>query len=98
MQAANNSGVWSATLHCDKLNVDGRFAFPTQGYQVVIKKKEPQGVNPAILVLEKTVFAPAGTEPSNGVAMLVSFEEQANSQYREVEILPDRIRIEVKQN
>ena len=98
MQAANNSGVWSATLHSDKLNVDGRFAFPTQGYQVVIKKKEPQGVNPAILVLEKTVFAPAGTEPSNGVAMLVSFEEQANSQYREVEILPDRIRIEVKQN
>jgi hypothetical protein len=98
MQAANNSGVWSATLHSDKLNVQGRFAFPTQGYQVVIKRKEPQGVNPAILVLEKTVFAPSRTEPSNEIAMLVSFEEQTNSPYREVEILPDRIRILVKQN
>ena len=98
MQAIHNSGVWSATLHSDKLNVDGRFAFPTQGYQVVLKKREPQGENPAILVLEKTVFAPSGTESNNGVAMLVSFEEQANSPYREVQILPDRIRIEVKQN
>jgi hypothetical protein len=98
MQAANNSGVWSATLHSDKLNVHGRFAFPTQGYQVVIKKREPQGVNPAILILEKTVFAPSRTEPSNEVAMLVSFEEPANCPYREVEILPDRIRIAVKQN
>jgi hypothetical protein len=98
MQAAHNNGVWSATLHSDKLNVDGRFAFPTQGYQVVIKKKEPQGINPAILVLEKTVLGPLGKEPSNEVSMLVSFEEQANSPYREVEILPDRIRIEVKQN
>jgi hypothetical protein len=98
MPAIHNSGVWSATLHSDRLNVDGRFAFPTQGYKVVIKKKEPQGVNPAILVLEKTVFAPARTEPNSEVAMLVSFEEQANSPYRAVEILPDRIRIEVKQN
>jgi hypothetical protein len=98
MQAVQNSGVWSATLHSNKLNVDGRFAFPTQGYQVVIRKKEPQGLNPAILVLEKTVFAPSRSEPNNEVAMLVSFEEQVNSTYREVEILPDRIRIEVKQN
>ena len=98
MQAAHNSGDWSATLHSDRLNVHAQFTFPTQGYKVNLRKKEPQGVNPDILLLEKTVVAPRAIEPANAVAMLVSFEEQANSQYREVEILPDRIRIAVKHN
>jgi hypothetical protein len=94
----SDSGDWSATIHSDKLNVQGQFTFPTSGYKVNLKRKEPQGMNPAILLLEKTVLRPKGVEPKNGVAMLVSFEEQLNTHYREVEILPDRIKIRVKEN
>jgi hypothetical protein len=43
-------------------------------------RKAPQGTNPAVLLLEKTVVAPPGVESNNGVAMLVSFEEQADAQ------------------
>lgn len=98
MQAANNSGNWSATLHSDRLNVHAQFTFPTQGYRVNLRKKVPQGINPDILLLEKTVIAPQATEPAHAVAVLVSFEERANAQCREVEILPERIRIAIKHN
>jgi hypothetical protein len=80
------------------LSVHAQFTFPAEGYKVNIRKKEPQGINPAILLLEKTVIAPPSAEPANAVAILVSFEEQADPRCQEVEILPDRIRIKVKDN
>ena len=98
MPVANNSGDWSATLHSDTLNVHGQFTFPTPGYIVNLKKKEPQGMDPAILLLEKTVIPPTRNEPNNRVSALVSFEEHTNPHYHEVEILPDRIRIKVRHN
>ena len=98
MLNTNKSGDWSATLHSDRLNVHGQFTFPTPGYRVNLKKKEPQGRNPAILLLEKTVLCPKGIEPDSVVAMLVSFEEHTSAQYREVEILPDHIKINIRHN
>jgi hypothetical protein len=97
MQAAQNSSDWSATLHSDRLNVHAQFTFPAQGYKVNLRKKEPQGLNPAILLLEKTVIAPRTVQPSSSVAMLLSFEQHVTPECREVEILPDRIRIKVNQ-
>jgi len=95
MPAPKTSLDWSATLHQDKLKVNGHITFPTPGYKVQLKKKVPQGINPKILLLEKTVEAPTGIEPDHVVTMPVSFEEHTTVHYHEVEILPDGIKIPV---
>ncbi len=96
MPATKTSLDWSAALHQDKLKVNGHITFPTPGYKVQLKKKVPQGINPKILLLEKTVEAPTGIEPDHVVTIPVSFEEHTTVHYDEVEILPDGIKIPVK--
>ena len=87
---------WSATLHHNKLKVHGELTFPTPGYKVHLAKKTPQGINPLVLLLEKTVVAPTGIEPDHVATIPVSFEEHTTTQYHEVEILPDGVTIRVK--
>ena len=96
MPATKTSLDWSATLHQDKLKVNGHITFPTPGYKVQLKKKVPQGINPTILLLEKTVEPPTGIEPDHVVTVPVSFEEHTTVHYHEVEILPDGIKVIVK--
>ena len=96
MPDVNKCKDWSATLHANKLNVHGECTFPTPGFKVHLKKKEPQGINPLILLLEKTVTAPTGIEPQHVVTIAVSFEEHTTTHYHEVEILPDGTSIKVK--
>lgn len=96
MPDVNKCGDWSATLHSKKLMVHGQCTFPTPGYKVHLKKKEPQGINPEILLLEKTVTAPTTIEPQHVVTIAVRFEEHTTTHYHEVEILPDGTRIKVK--
>ena len=96
MPNVNQCADWSATLHADHLKVQGQCTFPTPGFKVHLKKKEPQGINPLILLLEKTVTAPTGIEPQHVVTISVSFEEHTTTHYHEVDILPDGTRIKVK--
>ena len=96
MPNVNQCGDWSATLCSNELKVHGQCTFPTPGFKVHLKKKEPQGINPEILLLEKTVAAPKGKEPDHVVTVSVSFEERTTVHYQEVDILPDGTRIKVK--
>jgi hypothetical protein len=96
MPIINQCKDWSATLHSDTLKVQGQCTFPTPGFKVQLKKKEPQGINPEILLLEKTIVAPTGIEPDHVVTITVSFEEHTAAHYHEVEILPDGTKIKVK--
>jgi hypothetical protein len=93
--SATKSPSWTATLDCDELKVNGTFTFPTTGYSVSLKKKEPQGINPAILLLEKALVPPTGIVADHIVNQPVSFEEHTTVRYKEVEILPDAIKINV---
>jgi hypothetical protein len=102
MQYDNKCDAWAATLYSepdgpDRLKVTGECTFPTPGYKVRLEKKEPQGINPAVLILEKIVTGPKGIEPQHVVTVPVSFEEQTAVRYDEVQILPDGARIEVKE-
>jgi hypothetical protein len=92
---AISQDLWTATLHSNKLKVHGAVTFPTPGYKVHLKKKEPQGINPLILLLEKTVIAPTGIEPDHLQTVDVHFEEHTTVHFKEVEILPDGIKIKV---
>jgi hypothetical protein len=98
MPAISTCKNWSATLHSNTLKVEGQCTFPTPGFKVHVKKKEPQGINPEILLLEKIVVAPTGIEPDHVVTIPVSFEEHTAVHYKEVEILPDGATIKVKQS
>jgi hypothetical protein len=95
MPDVNKCGDWSATVHSNKLKVQGKCTFPTPGFKVSLKKKEPQGVNPEILLLEKTVVKPTGNEPQHVVTLEVSFEEHTTAHYKQVEILPDGTKIKI---
>jgi hypothetical protein len=96
MPAPAATATWSATLHAHDLKVRGELTFPTPGYKVTLKKKHPQGINPSVLLLEKTVVPPTGIEPDHVVQMPVDFEEHTLVDYHEVEILPDGVKIKVK--
>ena len=96
MPDVNKCGDWSATLHYNQLKVHGQCTFPTPGFKVQLKKKEPQGINPEILLFEKTVVAPTGIEPQHVVTIGVTFEEHTTVHYKQVDILPDGTNITVK--
>ena len=54
---------WKAVLNMmppgpSVLRVTGKCLFPTHGYKVTLKEAVPQGINPAILLLRKTVTPP----------------------------------------
>ena len=102
MSKVNTCGEWTATLYSEeegrnRLKVHGQCTFPTPGFKVHLRRKDPQGINPKVLLLDKTVIAPTGIEPEHVVTIPVSFEEHTNVHYDEVEVFPDGTRIHVKE-
>ena len=77
------------------LTVSGKCTFPTPGYKVTLTKKVPQGIIPAILLLEKTVTPPSGPQPDVVTTISVKYEEVTDHRYTEVE-LSDGTKIKVQ--
>jgi hypothetical protein len=80
-----------------RLRVQGVCTFPTPGTKVTLKRHVPQGINPAILILDKTVKRPTGIEPQIVTKVNVKFEAKTNTRYTGVHILPDGVQIKVKE-
>jgi hypothetical protein len=81
-----------------RLRVTGKCTFPTPGYKVTLKESVPQGINPRILLLTKTVTPPKGPVPQVLQTILVGFEKKnATTRYDSVTILPEVKTIKVKQ-
>jgi len=89
MSVITQAQEFTATLHSHKLKVCGKLSFPTPGYKVHLKKQEPQGINPEILLLKETIVAPTGIEPDHIATVEVHFEEHTTVHYKQVQILPD---------
>jgi hypothetical protein len=101
-ETKSNCKDWSAIHnfmppHPGRLIVRGKCTFPTPGYKVSFKHHHPQGINPEILLLDKTVVSPTGIEPQHVVTIDVEYEEQTTHHYKEVEILPDGAHIKVQE-
>jgi hypothetical protein len=80
------------------LNVSGKCQFPTPGFKVTLKRQEPQGINPRILLLEKTVQPPSGVVPQVITVERVRYSEPATStQFNQVTILPDGVTVPVEE-
>ncbi len=80
-----------------KLTVTGVCDMPTPGYRIELKRKVPQGINPSILLLEKIVTPPTGPQPEVVTPTPVrAYEEVTQDKFKEVMILPDNARVEVR--
>jgi hypothetical protein len=79
-----------------RLRVTGKCLFPTHGYKVTLKEAVPQGINPRILLLRKTVTPPTGPVILTPQTIEVTFNKKTLTQYTNVTILPDGGTIKVK--
>ena len=80
------------------LTVTGRCTFPTSGYKVTLKEAVPQGFNPAILLLRKTVRKPTGITLPVVTTVKVRFvKKNATTKYTHVTILPEGTTVKVQQ-
>jgi hypothetical protein len=72
------------------LIVSGVCKVPDDRYKVVLRRREPQGINPKDLLLELIVTEErSGTELVEETALEVRYEEQTDFEYDTVTILPD---------
>jgi hypothetical protein len=99
--AAGKCGGWSAVQdHMPpgpaRLRVTGQCRFPTHGYKVALREAVPQGINPAILILDKIVTPPTGPVIKIPQTIDVKFNKKSNQKYTTVTIRPDGVNIKVK--
>jgi hypothetical protein len=99
---AGTCGKWSAVHDFmppgpARLRVHGVCTFPTPGYKVTLKRHVPQGFNPAILILDKTVKRPTGIRPPVVTKVDAKFETRTDMHYTGVQIVPDGIQIKVQE-
>jgi hypothetical protein len=79
-----------------RLHVSGECITPTPGYTITLQEAVPQGINPLILILEKTVIPPTGVEPQVLTTVPVHFTLKTDVPYTDVTILPDDVTIKVE--
>lgn len=77
------------------LYVTGKCRFPTTGYTVKLRPVIPQGINPAVRILERIVDGPTGPVKKEITVVTVDYVEE-NSNCTSVEIRPDGVKVEVK--
>ena len=78
------------------LRVTGKCIFPKHGYKVTLKEAVPQGINPAILLLKKTVKPPTGIVIPTPQVVNVTFTKKTKTKYQKVTILPEGVTINVQ--
>jgi hypothetical protein len=78
------------------LKVTGKCIFPKHGFKVTLKEAVPQGINPAILLLKKTVKPPTGIVIATPQVVNVTFAKKTKFKYQKVTILPDGVTINVQ--
>lgn len=79
------------------LHITATCQFPTPGYTVTLRPAQPQGVNPAIYIMDRSVTAPSGLVPQVITDVPVHYTEKTNNEYKEILILPDDQRITVEE-
>jgi len=77
------------------LHVVGVVRCPSAGYTVTLKPAAPQGINPAIYILELVVTPPTQTAAQVVTDVPVHYSEQTSVRYTEVFIVPENIRVPV---
>jgi hypothetical protein len=95
MNASNyRCSDWKAThdfmpgTQSPTLRVTGKCTFPTDGYSVRLERAEPQGINPAVLLLDRIVTPPPGAAAQLVSEEVVNYSEETRFTYTGVMIQP----------
>jgi hypothetical protein len=83
--------------HPARLRVEGTCVMPTPGYRLSLRRADPQGINPNILILELQVEAPTGIVTQVLTPTPVAYEEETDQHFTSVTIEPDGVSVEVKE-
>lgn len=92
---------WSAVRRQDPfgssvLTVRGTCTFNTAGYAIELRRREPQGINPKDLLLDRIVHPPTGPVAEVVTDVEVSYSEEIGFEYETVTILPDGPQIPIE--
>ncbi len=79
------------------LHVVGVCTFPTGGYSVELRPRQPQGSTPSIYILDKVIHEPDGPVPQVITAVPVHYREQTSAKYAQVTIEPDHQTVDVRE-
>ena len=95
-------GEWSAWLDREPpgqpvLRVTGVCTFPTAGSTVELRRREPQGINPRDLLLDRVVTSPEGDSAQVETRIEVAYAEETEAGFDTVTILPDGGTVEVRE-
>jgi len=100
-QVPGECGGWTAHIDADHpggsvLEVAGTCVFPTAGFSVELRRAQPQGINPRILLLERVVHAPSGPAATVLTEVPAGYSERAEpGRFDAVSIQPDGPQIPV---
>ena len=78
------------------LRVTARCVVPTPGHRVELRRKEPQGINPRDLLLEKVVHDPEGVVIQVITEVDVEYSEVTGEVFETVTIVPDGVSVRVR--
>lgn len=79
------------------LHVRGQCLYSTTGYSVELKRREPQGINPRDLLLERVVHEPTGPVPQVLTTVDVAYQEETEGPYDTVTIVTDSVTVPVQE-
>lgn len=79
-----------------RLRVTGRCTVPTPDHRVELRRKEPQGANPADLLLDRIVYEPKGPVIQVETDVDVEYAEETDAEIATVTVLPDGVGIPVR--
>lgn len=79
------------------MHVRGECEFPSAGYSVELRRKEPQGINPKDLLLERVVHEPSGPVAQAITVVEARYREETDFEFDTVTILPDGPSIPVQE-
>jgi len=79
------------------LIVTGTCEFRSGGFTVELRRREPQGINPRNLLLNKIVTPPSGPSTDAITQVTVRYEEETTAGFDSVTILPDGPTLQVQE-
>lgn len=71
------------------LHIKGTCCFPTAGWAVEVKRHEPQGINPYILMLDVVASQGGSVAPQVLTEVAVTWSEVTDFPYEQVQILAE---------
>jgi hypothetical protein len=91
-----DAGYTAAPNEPLQLDVRGRVTVPTPGYEILLRRHVPQGINPTDLLLDLVTVAPSGNVPQHVVTEDVRYVAPSDGGYKTVSILPIGVSVPIR--